>query len=134
MFFNALGNGPRVLDGFAVHVGDVQAAVGRVGELHGPEPVIRRGNELALLLVLGSHGNGLHAVVTQQFAMDKITAGIGNERVAAKSFAQRVAAINRDARGRREIAGYATAALHRPAHRFGDAPARADDAPRFVGA
>ena len=123
-----------MFDGFAVHIRHVKAAIRCVGELHGAKPVIARGNELALALIRRPFADRLHAGIPHLFAMDQITAGIGNERVAAEPFAQRVTAINRHAGRRREISGHPAAAFHRPAHLAGNAPARAHDAPGFIGA
>ena len=134
MLLDALRNAPRMLDGLAVHIGHVKAAIRRIGKLHGTKPVIARGNKLALALIGRPFAYRLHAGITHLFAMDQITAGIGNERVAAETFAQRVTAINRHAGRRREISGHPSAAFHRPAHLAGNTPARAHDAPGFIGA
>ena len=50
VLLDRLGDRGRVLDRLAVHVQDQERAVGGVGEVDGPEPVVRRGQELDLLV------------------------------------------------------------------------------------
>ena len=40
VLLDALGNAPRMLDRFTVHIRHKETPIGRVGELHGPKPII----------------------------------------------------------------------------------------------
>ena len=123
-----------MLDGFAIHISHVQAAVRCIGELYWAKPVVARGDELAFTLIGRPFADRLYAGIKQLLAVNEITASIGNECIAREAFAQGIPAINRNTRGRGEIAGYPSAAFHRPAHLSGDTPARAHDAPGFIRA
>ena len=48
--FKVGGHGPWVFDGFAVHVEEVEGAVGCVHEVDGAEPVVGGGDEFAVLV------------------------------------------------------------------------------------
>ena len=134
VFLEQLRQRPRVLDHFAIHVGHVERAVGAVGQLHGAKPSVGRGEEFHLLLVGGAFGLEARAVGPDFFPMNQIAPAVGHERVADEILGKGIAPIDRDARGRREIAGGSPAALDRPRHLAGHAPSRAHDAPRLVRA
>ena len=55
-------NAPRVLDHFAIHVADVEGAVGRVGEIHDADPGVLARGELEALFVGGAAADETHAV------------------------------------------------------------------------
>ena len=40
VLLDALGNAPRMLDRFTVHIRQKETAIGRIGELHGSKPII----------------------------------------------------------------------------------------------
>ena len=48
---DVIGNGPRMLDRFAIHVEDVQRAVRGVDEIDRPKPGIGRGDEIHFVTV-----------------------------------------------------------------------------------
>ena len=123
-----------MFDHFAIHVGDVERAVGRVGELHGAKPVVRGRDEFDFLLVGRPLGLQFHAIALDLFPMDQITAAVCDESVTDKLFGPRVSAVNGDARGPREITRRTPAAFDRPRHQTGHSPFGANDAPRFVRA
>ena len=82
-----------VLDDPVVHVDDVQRAVGRRGQIHRPEPLVGRGDELAALvrLLAAQH----RAVVGHDDAADQVAGRLGEEHVAVQFRGQPVAAIER---------------------------------------
>ena len=100
-----------MLDDFAIHVANVKAAVGRIGELDRAKPKIGGGQELHLLLVGRTFRDQLDAAPADFFPVNQIAPDIGDERVAEIFRRPRVAAINGDARRRGEIAGRAPAAF-----------------------
>ena len=64
----------------AVHVDDVQRAVGRRGQVHRPEPLVGRGDELAALV--GLLAAQRRAVVGHDDAADQVAGRLGDEHVA----------------------------------------------------
>src|SRR5439155_7536509 len=74
------------------------------------------------------------AVRKQSFAMDQIAAAIRYEGVLAKFLREGVAAVNHDAGRAAEITGGPSAAFDGAWKKPRHAPARAKDAPRFIGA
>src|SRR5204863_3689397 len=65
-----------VLDYLAVHVEDVESAIGAVCELHGAEPVVARREELAFFVDADAFE---HAVFDDQlFAMHEVAADVAD--------------------------------------------------------
>ena len=81
VLLDRLGDRERVLDRLAVHVEDQQRAVGRVGEVDRPEPVVGRGQELDLRV--GPRREVTRAVDRQDLAVDEVAADVADEGVAA---------------------------------------------------
>ena len=51
VFLDFVGDGPRVLDHFAIHVADVEAAVGGVGEVDHANPGVAARGKLEALFI-----------------------------------------------------------------------------------
>ena len=134
VLFDLLRDAPWMFDNFAVHVADVECAVGRVGEIHDAYPRIGAGGEFVALFVGGAASDEAHAVGGNFFAMNELAAGVAAEGVVHEIFAVGVAAENGGARGAGEITAHAAAAFDHAFDDAADAPARANDAPRLVGA
>ena len=118
-----------VLDRFAVHVDDVQAAIGAVRELHGAEPVVFRRQKLTVFV--DAICTILNALGERQFlAMDEVAADIGHERQPFQ-VRRRIAAINRHAGGTGEIPRCPPAAFDDPHRAALHAQSRPHDSPRF---
>ena len=123
-----------MLDDFAIHVGNVERAVRRVGHLHRTEPVVPAREKLDLLFVLRPLRYQPDAVGKKLLAMDQIASAVRHEGVPVEILRERIAAVDRDAGRAAEIAGGPAAALDRPRHQTRHAPARANHAPRFIRA
>ena len=121
-----------MLDHLAIHVGYVKRAVGRVGKLHRPEPIVATGEKFDLLFVVRAPGDQPDAVRKELLSVDQIASTIGDEGVLAIFLGERVASIDGRPGRAGEIAGGTATAFDRTGHQTGDAPARADHAPRFV--
>ena len=129
-----LRDAPRVLDDFAIHVADVEGAVGGVGKIHDADPRVGAGGEFEVLFVGRTATDEAHAIGVDFFAMDQLAAGIAGEGVIDEVVAVGIATENGRACGAGEIAAHATAALDGALDDATDPPARAHDAPGFVGA
>ena len=91
--------GQPVLDDPAIHVDDVERAVGRVGEKDRPETLVGRGEELAAFVRLARPQR--RAVVGQDDAADEVGGRLGDEDVPVQIGRQPIAAIDeRGADGR----------------------------------
>ena len=62
MLLNAVRQRPRMLNDFAVHIGDVQRAVRADLHLDRPKPIVRRGKELPISFIVGALGYKLYPV------------------------------------------------------------------------
>ena len=134
VLLDAVRKRPRVLDHFAVHIGNVKRAVRADLHLHRPKPVVGRGEELPVAFIVGALRGKFYPMGTKFFSMNQVAPSVGDESVAAVPAWPSVPVVNRHAGCRREITGRTPAALHRPGHLLGNAPARADDPPRLVRA
>ena len=133
VLLDLFGDAPRVLDDFAIHVADVEGAVGGVGEIHDAHPSIGAGGEFVALLVGGATADETGAVGVDFFPVHELAAGVAREGVVHELVAVGIAAKDGGAGGAGEVAAHAAAALDHAFDHAADAPARADDAPRFVG-
>ena len=134
VLLDLLREAPRVLDDFAIHVANMEGAVGGVGKIHDADPRVGAGGELEVLFVGGTAADEAHAVGVDFFAMDQLAAGIAAEGVIDEVVAVGIATENGRARGAGEIAADATTALDGALDDATDPPARAHDAPGFVRA
>ena len=71
----------RVLDDLAVHVGDVERSVRAGLDLRRPEPVVFRGEEFRLLLIVRPPAGEGHAVGRHDLVMHQVVDWLGNEDV-----------------------------------------------------
>src|SRR5258707_1065075 len=81
------------------YMSEVKRAVRGVSQLHRTKPVVRAGQELDFLFVhraLRSHRDTIRA---NFFSVNEVAAAVGDESIAHHVFGERVAAIDRDARG-----------------------------------
>src|SRR5262249_12072620 len=118
------------LDQLAVHVEDVQCAVGGIGKLHRTEPVVAGGEELDVLVgALSREGN---ATRFQASAVDQIAGHLADEDVAAVLLGPGVTAIGSHAGGAGEEPGRLSALVRAGYLALGTEP-RAEDAPGLVG-
>ena len=136
VFFDFIRHTPGVLDDFAVHVADMEAAVGSIGKVHHAHPGVLACGKLKTVFIRRAFADEVDAVfsITNDFAMNELAAGITGEAVVHKLRAIGIAAINGGAGGAGEVAAHTTAAFNRALDHAGDAPAGANDAPGFVGA
>jgi hypothetical protein len=75
--FEVIGHGPWVFDGFAVHVEEVEGAVGSMYEVYRSEPVVGGGEEFAVLVdATGAEGG---AGGGELLAVNEIGGDIGEE-------------------------------------------------------
>src|SRR5206468_600302 len=76
--FENFGQTFRMLDHFAVHIGNVQSAVGTDCHLDGAEPDVAGANELGVFVdAVAAVGD---AISDKMLAMDEIAADVGGER------------------------------------------------------
>src|SRR5258706_6046969 len=129
VLFNIVGQRPRMLDDFAVHIDDVQCAVGRIGKLHRAKPGIFGGDELDRLLIGRALRFQAHAVGNKNFSMDEVAASITEEGIIEKLRWKRVAAVDRGAGGPGEITGRTASAFDGPTYQPCHAPFGANDTP-----
>ena len=136
VLLDLVGDGPRVLDHLAIHIADMEAAVGGVGEIDHADPGVAAGGELEAAFVGGSFAGEADAVGggSDHLAMDELTARVAREAVVPEGRAIGVAAVDCRARRASEVTAYAPAAFDAAGDRAGDAPARAHDAPRLIRA
>ena len=98
-----------------VHVDDVKCAIGTVGKLDGPKPIVFRGQKLNILV--GADGGELDALWLQAGAKHKVVGHFTDENIAAVPGRPSVAAVDRDPRRAGEETGRLPAfipALHDP--------------------
>ena len=95
------GSDHGMLDHLAIHVADPEAAVGRVGEGDGPEPVVACSRQIRCVPRRGARSARDCNIAAELFAMDEIAAAIRDEHIAAKLRRPGVAAIDRHAAWRR---------------------------------
>src|SRR5262249_19916064 len=118
------------LDQLAIHVENVQRAVGGVGKLYWTEPVVTGGEELDVLVgALSCEGD---AARLQARAIDQIAGHLADEDVAAILLGPGVAAIDRHAGSAGEEPGRLSALVRAGYLALGTEP-RAEDAPGLVG-
>src|SRR6266446_7226227 len=86
-----------MFDDFAVHIGNVKRAVGRVGQLHRTKPKIRRGQELHFLLIRRTFSQEGDAVSAHLLSVYQVATAIGDEGVSEVFFRPAVSAKNSDA-------------------------------------
>ena len=103
VLLDRLGDRGRVFDRLAIHVQDQERPVGGVGEVDGPEPVVRRGQEFDLLI--GPRREELRAVLREGLAMDEVAPHVADEGVAAVLGGVGGPPIDRHAGGGGEEAG-----------------------------
>ena len=77
-----------VLDHAAVHVGDVERAVRRRQQVHRPEPLVGRGEELAARMRVG-RGEPAVGAFLQGVASHQVAGGLGDEHVPRTSAGSR---------------------------------------------
>ena len=99
-----------MLDHFAIHVGDVERAVGSIGEGNRPEPEIARGEEFGFWFVLSALGFEGDTVRAKFFAVYQIAADISDESISLCFAPECGAAIDGDATGAGEVARGTSAA------------------------
>jgi len=118
-----------MLEQLAIHVGQVERPVGRLGELDRAEPDLVGGKELAIGFrpVRGESD----AARLKPHTVDQIARPLANERIAVKGCRKGVALVDRHPARRREIAGRRTAAFDRPGKHAPHAHLRPHDPPRF---
>ena len=92
---NLLRNGLRRLDHLAIDVGDVEIAVGGVGEIAWPEPHVRGSQKLYILFPAVSQESG--AILAKNVAVDQIAADVAGEDVAGIFFRKCIARVDRAA-------------------------------------
>src|SRR5260221_1718305 len=92
-----------MLDYFAIHVGNIERAVGCVGQLHRTKPKIGRGQELHFLLIRWPFGQEGDAVSAHLLSVHQVAAAIGDEGVSEVFLRPTVSAKNSDAGGGSEI-------------------------------
>ena len=123
-----------MLDHFAVHVGDVQRAVRADLHLHRAEPIIRRGEEFPVPLILWSPRHEADPGGLKFFPMNEIAPAVRDKGVPGKILRPDVTVVNRDAGGRSEVPGRASTTFDRASHFSIHTPARANNPPRLIRA
>jgi hypothetical protein len=91
-----------MLDRLAVHVADVQRAVGRLGQARGSKPVVRGGEELAAPELFRPTSGKNRPARLEQFPVDEVASDVPDERVAAVLGRKRVTPVDEDSRRRGE--------------------------------
>src|SRR5688500_10652293 len=123
-----------MLDHFAIHIRDVEGAVGRVCETDGTKPIVARGEKLRRLLVRCALGFERNTVGQEFLAMHQVAAHVGDESIAQEIGTESGSAINRDAARAGEISGCAPAAFHRTRDKSSYAPFGSQHSPWFIRA
>ena len=103
------GDVGALLDDAAVHVDDVERAVGRVGEPHRPEALVRGGEELPFLVGLPCPQSP--SVILDHDPADQVGGRIDDEHVAVQLRGQTVAAVDLRPADRREAVERAIGAI-----------------------
>ena len=136
VFLDFVGDGPRVLDYFAIHVADVEAAVGGVGEVDHANPGVAARGKLEALLIGRTFPREVDAIGGRRdhLAVDELAAGVAREAVVLEGRTIGIAAIDCRTGSPGEVTAHTTATFHHARDRTRHAPTRAHDAPRFVGA
>ena len=124
-----------MFDDLAIHVADVEAAVGGVGEVDHANPGVAARGELEALLIGRTFPREVDAIGGRRdhLAMDELAAGVAREAVVLEGRTIGVAAIDCRARRPGEVTAHATATFHGTRDGSRDAPAGAHDTPRFIG-
>ena len=125
-------NAPRVLDHLAVHVEDVERAVGGVREIHHANPGVVARGKLHALLIVGPATDQARTIGINFLPVHELPAGVARKRVVHEVLAVRVTAINGRAARTRKITADPSAAFNGAFDHAADAPAGANDPPRFV--
>ena len=128
-------NGPRVFDHLAIHIADVEAAVGGVGEIDHADPGVAARGEFEATFVGRAFSGEADAVGGggDHLAVDELTARVAREAVVLEGRPIGIAAIDRGSRRTSEVTADPAAAFDGSRDRAGDTPSRADDAPGFIG-
>ena len=95
------GDRDAVLDDAAIQIGDVERAVGRIGQIDRPEALVGGGEELSARVGL-ARGQALAAVLEDE-ARHEVRRRFGDEHVAVELRRQTVAAIDRRRAHRGEL-------------------------------
>ena len=135
VLLDLIGDGPRVLDDFAIHVADMEAAVGGVGEVDHANPGVATCGELEALFIGRTFPREVDAIGGRRdhLTVDELSAGVAREAVVLEGRTVGIAAIDRRARRPGEVTAHATATFHSTRDGSRDAPAGAHDTPRFIG-
>src|SRR6266481_3345919 len=121
-----------MLDDLSIHIGYVERAIGRVGELHRTKPNICRGQELHFFLIRRTFGKESDAVSAHLLSVYQVAATIGDEGVSEIFFRPAVAAKNRNASGRSEIPRGPPATFDQAGHYASHAPFGPNHPPLFL--
>ena len=100
-----VGDPLRVLDDGAIHVGDPEGAVGPGLEHRRAEPVVARGQELAVRFVRGPDAAEGHAVGLEHHPVDQVVHRLADEEAAGEVRPEQVVAVRRRAVGRGDVVG-----------------------------
>ena len=98
-----------MLEDPAIHVDDVERAVGRIGQIHGPEALVGRGQELPLVVRLSRAQRA--SVVAQDDAADEIGGRLGDEDISVEIRRQPIAAVHERRADGRELGQRAVGAI-----------------------
>ena len=94
-----------MFDHKAVHIDDPQGAIRSRPRLHGPKPVVFRGEKFALLLVRGAITAECDTVRLENEPVDEVVDRFADKRIAVKIGAQQIIAIDGQAAGRSRAPG-----------------------------
>ena len=100
-----VGNPFGVLDDGAIHVGDPECSVGTGLEHGGPEPVVARGEELAIGLVRPAMAAEGRAVGLEHHPMHQVVDRLADEQASGELGSEEVVAIGRRAVGGGDAVG-----------------------------
>ncbi len=118
-----------MLDYFAIHIGDVQAAVRAIAHLHWSKPNVGRCEKLAFFI--HTMGDKTDSFALQSLAVNQITAYIRHKSPIRKVRESTVAAIDCDSGRTRKITGGRATTFDRPRYDALDPQACPHDPPRF---
>ena len=133
VLLDALWQGPRMLDHFAMHVQDIQIAIRGIGKLDWTKPMFRRSNELCFRFILGAKGGKNRPLLMESFVMNQITPTIGDPRISAVILPPGISRKKSHSRCPGEIPRRRSSAFNRPRDSASHAPPCAHHAPWFVG-
>ena len=136
MLLDLVWDAPGVLNDFAIHVANVQAAIGCIGEVDDAHPGVFGCRKFEAVFVRRTLADEANAVFgrTDDLAVHKLSSRVTRKAIVHELGTVGIATKDRGASCTGEIATDSATTFDHTLYDARDAPAGADDAPRFVRA